>query len=218
MMKEAVAREQLLARVMAFAAGEGIAGKSLREIALGVGSSHRMLLYHFGSREGLLAAIVAAIEAQQRVVMVSITQQARTPREVMLGLWEQLTRPELLPFVRLFFEVFGLVAQGAPGTEGLRESLTGPWLTDAGAVAEQLGLPADQSGLRLAIAVTRGLLLDVVAGAPLADVDAAYRQFVDLYDRATSHADADPTGQVQPGVSARRGSPRRRASPGPGRG
>src|SRR5919206_3479774 len=125
---EAPAREQLLDRVMTFAATDGIAGRSLREIAQGVGTSHRMLLYHFASREGLLAAIVAAIEAQQRAVLAEISQRAGSPREVMLGLWEQLTRPELLPFVRLFFEVFGLLAQNTPGTRPLRESLTAPWV------------------------------------------------------------------------------------------
>jgi AcrR family transcriptional regulator len=170
----------MLSRVVAFAAAEGIAGKSLREIAQGVGTSHRMLIYHFASREGLIAAIVADIEAQQRVVLAAIGEQAGSAREVMLGLWEQLTRPELLPFVRLFFEVFGLVAQGTPGTEGLRESLTAPWLADAAVVTERLGLQPDRAETRLGIAVARGLLLDLVAGAPFAEVDAAYRRFVDL--------------------------------------
>ena len=183
MAAEAGGREQLLERVVAFAAAEGIAGRSLRDIAAGVGTSHRMLLYHFGSREGLMAAIVATIEAQQREVMTALTQRVGTPREVMLGLWEQLTRPELLPFVRLFFEVFGLLAQDTPGTRPLRESLHGP-LGDRGprAGAERLGVAGDPAELRLGIAVTRGLLLELVAGTPLADVDAAYRRFLDLYD------------------------------------
>src|SRR4051812_24980009 len=98
MATEGLARDQMLGRVVAFAAAEGIAGKSLREIAQGVGTSHRMLIYHFGSREGLIAAIVAGIEAQQRAVLAAIGDQAGSAREVMLGLWEQLTRPELLPF------------------------------------------------------------------------------------------------------------------------
>ncbi len=182
MAAEAGGREQLLERVVAFAAAEGIAGRSLRDIAAGVGTSHRMLLYHFGSREGLMAAIVATIEAQQREVMTALTQRVGTPREVMLGLWEQLTRPELLPFVRLFFEVFGLLAQDTPGTRPLRESLTGPWVTEGLAGAERLGVAGDPAELRLGIAVTRGLLLELVAGTPLADVDAAYRRFLDLYD------------------------------------
>jgi AcrR family transcriptional regulator len=192
-----VARDQLLQRVVAYAAAEGIAGRSLREIALGVGTSHRMLLYHFGSREGLLAAIVAAIEAQQRAVMAALGDEARTPREVMLGLWEQVTRPELLPFVRLFFEVFGLVAQGAPGTAGLRESLTRPWLTQGAAVAGGLGLATDAAELRMGVAVTRGLLLELVAGTPLAEVDAAYRRFVDLYDAAAPARSEDQSGEGQ---------------------
>ena len=186
MAMEVAARDQLLERVVAFAAMEGIAGRSLRDIAAGVGTSHRMLLYHFGSREGLTAAIVAAMEAQQRAVMRALTEQVRTPREVMLGLWEQLTRPELLPFVRLFFEVFGLLAQDTPGTRPLRESLTGPWVTEGLAGAERLGVAGDPAELRLGIAVSRGLLLELVAGTPLAEVDAAYRRFVDLYDAAGS--------------------------------
>jgi AcrR family transcriptional regulator len=185
MPEEDPARDQLLARVMAYAAAEGIAGKSLRTIAAGAHSSHRMLLYHFGSREGLLAAIVAAMEARQRELMAAMTTHASTPREVMLGVWEQVSRPELLPFVRLFFEVFGMVAQGTPGVEGLRQSLTRPWLTQGATVAGELGLDADPVELRLGVAVSRGLLLDLVAGADLAEVDASYRRFVDLYDQAT---------------------------------
>ncbi|HXR71539.1 TetR/AcrR family transcriptional regulator [Actinocrinis sp.] len=185
MSEEVSARAQLLERVIAFAAAEGIADKSLREIARGAATSHRMLLYHFGSREGLLAAIVAAIEAQQRAVMVAMAEQANTPRELMLGLWGEVSREELRPFVKLFFEVFGLVAQGAPGTEGLRETLTQPWLTDAAEAGKEIGVASDPAELRVGVAVSRGLLLDLVAGADYAEVDEAYRRFVDLYERAT---------------------------------
>jgi AcrR family transcriptional regulator len=204
MTTEVAARDQLLERVVAFAAKEGIAGRSLRDIATGVGTSHRMLLYHFGSREGLLAAIVATIEAQQRDVMAALSERAGSPREVMLGLWEQLTRPELLPFVRLFFEVFGLLAQDTPGTRTLRETLTRPWVSEGLTGAERLGVAGDPAELRVGIAVTRGLLLELVAGTPLADVDAAYRRFVDLYDAGT-HADghADPHAQSSDGRRAR---------------
>jgi AcrR family transcriptional regulator len=184
MSEEVSARDQLLLRVMAFAAAEGIAGRSLREIAAGADSSHRMLLYHFGSREGLLAAIVAAIEAQQRATLASLADGAGTPQEVMLALWEQVSSAELRPFVRLFFEVFGLVAQGAPGTEGLRETLTAPWLSDAAEVADRLGTGVDRAELRLGVAVTRGLLLDLVGGADPGEVDASYRRFVELYGTA----------------------------------
>lgn len=169
---------------MTYAATEGIAGRSLREIANGAHSSHRMLLYHFGSREGLLAAIVAAMEARQREVMAALSGGTDDPGEVMLGLWRQVSAAEVRPFVTLFFEVFGMVAQGAPGTEGLRETLTAPWLADAAEAARGIGIEPDRAELRLGVAVTRGLLLDLVAGADPAEVDESYRRFVDLYRRA----------------------------------
>jgi AcrR family transcriptional regulator len=186
MSREAGARDQLLGRVMTYAATEGIARKSLREIANGAHSSHRMLLYHFGSREGLLTAIVAAMEAQQRAVMAALTDPAADPGTVMLGLWRQVSAEAVRPFVTLFFEVFGMVAQGAPGTEGLRETLTTPWLADAADAARSIGVDPDPAELRLGVAVTRGLLLDLVAGADPAEVDESYRRFVDLYRRATA--------------------------------
>ena len=44
----------------------GIGDRSLRDIAAAVGTSHRMLIHHFGSREGLLTEVVRTVEANQR--------------------------------------------------------------------------------------------------------------------------------------------------------
>jgi AcrR family transcriptional regulator len=178
-------RDELLDRVMAYAAEHGIADKSLREIASGVGTSHRMLLYHFGSREGLLAAIVASVEEQQRAVLAALGEGG-DPAAVMLGLWEQVSRPALRPFVRLFFATVGLAVQGVPGTRALLDNLTGPWLEQGGEVARRLGVPVDPAAVRLGVAVSRGLLLDLVAGADPADVDASYRLFIELWRRSSA--------------------------------
>ena len=43
---------------------EGLADQSLRRIAEAVGSSHRMLLYHFGSKDGLLLVVGREVEAR----------------------------------------------------------------------------------------------------------------------------------------------------------
>jgi AcrR family transcriptional regulator len=189
------ARELLLQRVVSFAADEGIAGKSLREIATGVGTSHRMLLYHFGSHEGLMAAIVGIVEAETRSAMTAMTARASTPRELMVGLWEQVASPETRPFVRLFFEVFGLAAQGVPGTEALLESLTSPWLEDGIAAATQLGHNFDATAIRLGVAVSRGLLLDLLAGADQRDVTASYELFIDIFERWAGDTRSAPSRQ-----------------------
>jgi len=175
-------RDALLDKVMAYAAEHGIADKSLREIATGVGTSHRMLLYHFGSREGLLAAIVGAVEEQQRAVLAALSQDG-DPAEVMLRLWEQVSQPALRPYVRLFFATVGMAVQGVPGTQTLLDNLTTPWLEQGGEAARRLGVPADPAAIRLGVAVSRGLLLELLAGAAPADVDASYRLFVEMSRR-----------------------------------
>ena len=169
-------RDALLTKVIEAVAQDGLADRSLREIAASAGTSHRMLLYHFGSREGLLAAIVTAIEAQQRAAMTDLT--GGTPVEVMTAVWQRVSSPGLRPFVRLFFEVSALASRGATGTGQPPDALTAAWLDDAAAVAARINVPADRASLRLGVAVTRGLLLDLLAGAPREEVDEAYDVFV----------------------------------------
>jgi AcrR family transcriptional regulator len=176
-------REALLDKVVAFAARDGIADRSLREIAAGVGTSHRMLLYHFGSREGLLAAIVGVVETQQREAMTALAAEGGNSRDLMLGLWNQVASEQIRPFVRLFFEVFALATRGAPGTEELLAGLTTPWLDEGVAAADQLGENADRAAIRLGVAVSRGLLLDLLAGADHAEVTASYELFISLFEQ-----------------------------------
>jgi AcrR family transcriptional regulator len=171
-------RADLLARIMEFAQREGLADRSLREIATGAGTSHRMLIYHFGNREGLLAAVVGSMEAQQRAAMTALAETVAGPEELMDGIWKQVSSPAVRPFVRLFFEVFALAARGGPGTAEVLPGLTSSWLADATAVAERLGIEPDPAMLRLGVAVSRGLLLDLLAGATEEEVNAAHDLFV----------------------------------------
>ena len=201
------ARERLLRKVVSFAEQSGITDKSLREIAAGASTSHRMLIYHFGSRAGLLAAVanqvatlvVRETEARQRSTLAGLAASKGTARDVMVGLWEQLTAAETMPFVRLFFEVFALASRGTPGTEGLLANLTDPWLDEGAAAAARLGYDFDAATVRLGVAVSRGLLLDLVAGADRQEVDAAYRLFVDLLERATA---GPPAGTASPDAAS----------------
>jgi AcrR family transcriptional regulator len=173
-------RADLLARVMEFAQRDGLADRSLREIATGAGTSHRMLLYHFGSREGLLAAVVGAMEARQRATMAALAETATSPADLMDGVWRQVSSPAVRPFVRLFFEVFALATRGGPGAGQVLPGLTGSWLDEAAAVAERLGIEPDPALLRLGVAVSRGLLLDLLAGATIEEATAAHDLFVEL--------------------------------------
>jgi TetR/AcrR family transcriptional regulator, regulator of cefoperazone and chloramphenicol sensitivity len=51
------ARETILAEAMRRFAGDGIAATSLREVAKGAGISPALVVHHYGSKEGLVAAV-----------------------------------------------------------------------------------------------------------------------------------------------------------------
>lgn len=166
------ARDDLLDRAVDHVAAHGISDLSLRELAAAIGTSHRMVLYHFGSRAGLVAAIVERVEATQREALAELATHASDPRALIEAQWAQLTDPALRPLVCLFFELVGLALHDRPGTAGFLEGLTDPWLELAARLAVDLGASTDRDELRLGIAVTRGLLLEAVTSG---DVDGATR-------------------------------------------
>jgi AcrR family transcriptional regulator len=167
-------RRQLLdALVEEFAEG-GIGDRSLRDVAAAVGTSHRMLLHHFGSREDLLVAIVEEVEHRQMGLLGDLPTD---PAEGFAAIWADLHRPELRRLERLFFECYARAAQGEkPFARMIPDAVNG-WLSAVEATAEG---PTDPAMVRLGLAVTRGLLLDLVATNDDAGVDAAAQAFADL--------------------------------------
>jgi hypothetical protein len=101
----------------------------------------------------------------------------------MRALWQHLTSPALGPYERLFFEVY---AQGLVGKEPARrllEDAVDAWLPPVVDLLASQGVPPDEARAeaRLAIAVTRGLLLDLLATGDLDAVNAAMDRFTALY-------------------------------------
>ena len=165
--------ELLEAVVEAFAAG-GIGGRSLREVAEAVGTSHRMLLHHFRSRDDLLLAIVEEVERRQTATLTELPDE---PADAIAAMWADVRRPELWPIERLFFECYARAAQGEEPFTRLLPGAVDGWLR---AVDERTGGAADPAMVRLGLAVTRGLLLDLVATGDREGVDAAAARFADL--------------------------------------
>jgi AcrR family transcriptional regulator len=170
------ARDRLLAVAVDSARSGGIADLSLRELASAIGTSHRMLIYHFGSREGLLVAVAQAVEETERAALLdSITTTADARRA-----WKRLSHPRLWPQERLFFELYSYALLGRPGTEGFLDGIVESWVAPIAAVWVEAGvdLKSARADARLGLAVVRGLLLDLLATGDRAGVDEAYERFL----------------------------------------
>lgn len=176
-----IGRQDLLEAIVADVAHHGFADRSLRDIAAAVGSSHRMLNYHFGSREGLLEAIVVhqlsgAREADAELFDFTTDDDGLEQR------WQQSGTAEEQAFDRLFFELVAIAARGGDETARFRSEYVEPWLAQSGAAARRFGLDVAESRslTRLDVAVLVGLALDRMLTADDEGVESAFRTYSSL--------------------------------------
>jgi AcrR family transcriptional regulator len=177
-------RQKLLDGAIDYVAHNGITDLSLRQLANALGTSHRMLIHHFGSKEGLWVAIVRQVEDRQRAILADLVPAPDVPvDEAMRAWWRHISDPSLWPNERLFYELYGQAIQGRPHTVEMLDGIIDDWIEPAAEINMALGLSREEAvaHARLGIAVTRGLLLDLVATRDVEGVNAAMEAFIEVY-------------------------------------
>jgi AcrR family transcriptional regulator len=170
-------KEQLLARMIDHLDQHGLVDSSLRELAAAIGTSHRMLIYHFGSKEGLLIEVIRAVESRQLAVMSDLLVSSDDSlSDVARRFWHSVSDPVLAPHERLFFEMYGQALQGRPYAAPLLDGIVDSWLEPTTAMLRARGVPESsaRAEARLGIAVVRGLLLDLLATGDIEGANAAF--------------------------------------------
>ncbi|GAA3121362.1 AcrR family transcriptional regulator [Kribbella aluminosa] len=167
-----MSRSTLLDDAVEHFAQNGIGDASLRTIASSIGTSHRMLIYHFGSREGLLAEVVRIVEQQQRDLLADLSDLPI--EEQAEQFWRRVTEATLV-YGPLFFELSAHAMQDLPHTESLKADLIDVWLPPLTDLCVRVGIPTDQAPAyaRLGLAASRGLLFDLLLTGDRAAVDEA---------------------------------------------
>ena len=94
--------------------------------------------------------------------------------------WRHISDPSLWPNERLFFEVYGQALHGRSPAVELLDGVIDSWLGPIAEMAVGMGLAPESARAfaRLGIAVTRGLLLDLLATGDRAGVDAAMEHWI----------------------------------------
>lgn len=169
-------KQELLRASLEYAAVHGLSDLSLRPLAKAIGSSPRVLLYLFGSKTGLVSEVLALNRAEQQELL----RQARerdadtTTRESLQLLWDWIVDPARDNLRRLFFEAYVRSAgsRDAAWHDFARRSVD-DWL---GSLSTLTG-----KNSTLALAVIRGLVLDLLATNDLRRVKVAWKHFLDTY-------------------------------------
>lgn len=172
-------RDALLAQAIDHFARNGVVDTSLRALAQAIGTSHRMLIYHFGSREGLLAAVVETVEERLRTALAAMADAGHAGDPVTTGMrfW-RLAADDATVYGPLFFELSSHAMLGLPHAEDLRDRLVTTWLDALVSMWVARGAPRREARLqaRLDLAVARGLLHDLLLTGDRRAVDAAMRR------------------------------------------
>ena len=194
-------KTEIVAQAIAYMEQNGIGDLSLRGLAAALGTSHRMLIHHFGSKEGLWIAIVKAVEERQREVLIELVPDPNKPlAESLRDWWKHISAPSLWPNARLFFELYGRALQNDWLQHPFLDGIVEDWLAPATEINVAYGLPRElaRAHARLGIAAVRGLLLDLLATGDVDGVDASMEAFIDVYEAWLERA----ARLVRPGTAA----------------
>jgi AcrR family transcriptional regulator len=184
-------KDELLAATIEYVAEHGMGELRLRHLAAAIGTSHRMLIYHFGSKQGLLIEVIRAMEQRQRDALAEFQlDRSLSVPELMQRMWDRLADPSLWPHERLFFEVYGQALQGRTPATQLLDGIVDSWVEPVAELAGRRGLSRGRAraDARLQLAVVRGLLLDLLATEDRAGVDQAMTRFIAMYEAPVKKA------------------------------
>ena len=161
-------QQQLLEQAYAYVLTEGLTGLSLRPLAAAIGSSPRVLLYLFGSKDGLIRALLARAREDELGALRQLTagNEAASPAEVGRVVWAWLSDPAHRGLLTLWLEGYSRSLSGDAG----------PWAEfGASTVRDWLAVLAEhqpaawrqnragQDERTALLAVLRGALLDLLA-------------------------------------------------------
>jgi AcrR family transcriptional regulator len=155
-------RDELTEAATDYALAHGLIGLSLRPLAADLGTSDRMLIYHFGSKDQLVAAVLEASNTRS-MAFIEAMAPAASQRQAVLDLWATHTdNDQLQRCQRLYVEAAALGLFGRePYVSSVRE-FNALWIQTLSAYLVRSGVPSERAPgvANLIDATFNGVLLD----------------------------------------------------------
>jgi AcrR family transcriptional regulator len=162
---ESPRRAELVEAAYEYVLANGLADVSLRPIAEAIGSSTGVLRFLFGSRDGLVAALLERARTDE-LAMLELLPRDGDLQTLALAVWDWLADPDHDAVLRLWVESY---ATSLHDTSGPWADFAGDTVRDwlallAGAQPATLRRAAAGRAQRTAVlAVLRGAMLDLLA-------------------------------------------------------
>jgi AcrR family transcriptional regulator len=157
-------RKALRDQAVDYVLTHGITDLALRPLAKALHTNARMLVYHFGSREGLMREILEGLREREDTQIQSWFETGKRPNtlsEFLRWYWGRVSVPGARPSARLIFELYALALRNPLDYPGVLEAPLQYWKRLAAKTRLASKLRASEATLLLA--AFRGLVLDFAA-------------------------------------------------------
>ncbi len=173
-------KQRLLDACTDYALEHGLPDR-LGPLAHAADTSSRMLIYHFGTRDGLLREVLGQARQRQLDAFTNLLRvRAEESYTVTLShAWSAIAGPSGQPYLRMFTQLNNTA--GEPLWPGFRRVATTDWLAPLEEGMRTLGRPQLAT---VVLAVIRGLLMDLDATGDTARTDQAFHDFLTTIDSA----------------------------------
>jgi AcrR family transcriptional regulator len=165
----------------------GLITLSLRPLAAALGTSDRMLLYHFGSKDALVADVLRTSN-ERSCAAVRALAPSPDPRTAVLDLWRLVNSRRVAPCSRLYVEAAALGLLGREPYASVVRDANAVWTRAVSDHMALSGVPARQ--VRRVVGLVDAAFMGFQLDLPL-DVDPRIRKasVADLADAAALLAD-----------------------------
>lgn len=171
--KDEARRRELLDRAVDHVCAHGLSGVSLRSLAAALDVDASLLSHHFGSKSQLLSLVLAGV--RDRLRAIGGAESGEDLPAVAAHVWQWAADPARRDLYLLFFECYALALRHPNDYDIFLAGVVDDWVGTLSAAGEADGLDPAAASARatLAVAVVRGLLLDLLATGDRARTDAA---------------------------------------------
>lgn len=171
-------KEELLDGLIAYLIRHGVADVSLRPMAEGVGTSARLLIFHFQSKERLLTEVLEAMQTRLHESLRALltTQQAADGVAPLRLFWDWALKEANYAQLRVLYQLHVLAAQDQKTYGKYLKKNSLHWLETAQAILK----PPQRSPVlaTLIMAVFDGLFIEVMSTGDRRRASAAIDEFI----------------------------------------
>jgi AcrR family transcriptional regulator len=167
-------KADLLEQVTNYILENGLQDLSLRPLAEALGTSARMLIYHFGSKEQLVIEAITNAQTKQQALLQKQMVSSKSGTKTLQNFWAWFTSEDVMAFVRLLYDIENQGINGNVQYLAFAKAIFEDW--EVFMQHNVKSLSPEQ--VRLVVGVISGLLLYRLVTGKVEETDKAFNAFL----------------------------------------